>query len=138
MTPQQLRDECEGMRAEDISALGKSPLFSVGCHTVDHPFLSRCEPQEMRHQIEENKHWLEAVSGLRCDAIAYPSGDYNTDVLGLCREVSFSEGYAVSASLRSARELEIPRVGIYSASLEFLGFKVRWGNLLRAAGVSFG
>ena len=138
MTPQQLRDECEGMRAEEIAALGKSALFTVGCHTVDHPFLSRCEPREMRRQIEENKHWLEAVSGIRCDAIAYPAGDYNTDVLGFCREAAFSQGYAVAASVRSVPELEIPRVGIYSASLEFLGFKVRWGNLLRAARVSFG
>ena len=138
MTPQQLRDECEGMRGEEIAALCKSGLFSVGCHTVDHPFLSRCEPQEMRRQIEENKQWLEAVSGVRCDAIAYPAGDYNKHVLGVCREVSFSRGYAVAASVRSAPELEIPRVGIYSASLEFLGFKVRWGNFMRAARVPFG
>lgn len=138
MTPQRLRDECEGIRAEEIATLGKNELFSIGCHTVDHPFLARCEPKEARRQIEDNKCWLETVSGIRCDAVAYPSGDYNAEVLALCRESGFLQGYAVSPALRSAPELEIPRVGVYSASLEILGFKVQWGNLLRAARVSFG
>jgi peptidoglycan/xylan/chitin deacetylase (PgdA/CDA1 family) len=136
--PPGLRDEFEGMTAEQVGELASDALFSIGCHTVDHPFLSRCEPEEMCRQIAENKSWLESASGLKCDAIAYPLGDYNAQVLGLCRRFRFSQGYAVSASLRSVPELEIPRIGIYSTSLEFLGFKVLWGNLLRAARIAVG
>lgn len=138
MSPQQLADECEGMTAEQVGEMAADSLFSIGCHTVDHPFLSRCEPEEMCRQIDENKRWLESASGRKCDAIAYPVGDYDAQVLGLCRRLQFSHGYAVSASLRSEPELEIPRIGIYSTSLEFLGFKVLWGNLLRAARIAFG
>jgi peptidoglycan/xylan/chitin deacetylase (PgdA/CDA1 family) len=138
MSTQQLRDECEGMTSEQVGELANSELFSVGCHTVDHPFLTRCEPEEMRRQIEENKRWLETVSGVRCDAMAYPLSDYNAPVLDLCRELSFSQGYAVSPTLRSMPELEIPRIGIYSTSLEILGFKAVWGNVLRAARISVG
>lgn len=134
---QRLRDEYEGMRTEEICELAGNMLFAIGCHTVDHPFLCRCEPDEMQRQIVANKRWLESVTGRGCEAIAYPLGDYNVEVLDLCRPL-FSQGYAVSASLRSTPHLEIPRVGIYSKSVEFVGFKVQWGNLLRAARVPFG
>ncbi len=138
MSPDQLRDECEGMTAEQVGEMAADTLFSIGCHTVDHPFLSRCEPDEMCRQIDQNKRWLESATGLKCDTIAYPVGDYDAQVLGLCRRFLFSRGYAVSASLRSAPELEISRIGVYSTSLEFLGFKVLWGNLLRAARIAVG
>lgn len=138
MAPEQLSDECEGMTAEQVGELASNPLFSIGCHTVDHPYLPRCEPAEMCRQISENKSWLEAVAGLRCDAIAYPLGDYDAAVLELCRKLMFSKGYALSALLRSTPEFEIPRIGIYSTSLEFLGFKAQWGNLLRAARLAVG
>jgi peptidoglycan/xylan/chitin deacetylase (PgdA/CDA1 family) len=138
MMPEQLSDECEGMTAEQVGELAADSLFSIGCHTVDHPFLPRCEPAEMCRQISENKRWLEAASGVRCDAIAYPLGDYNAAVLELCRKVMFSQGYALSALMRSTPEFEIPRIGIYSTSVEFLGFKAQWGNLLRAARLAVG
>jgi peptidoglycan/xylan/chitin deacetylase (PgdA/CDA1 family) len=138
MTPAQLSDECEGMTGEQVADLTANPLFSVGCHTVDHPYLPRCEPTEMCRQISENKSWLEAVSRVRCDAIAYPLGDYDAAVVELCRKHMFSQGYALSPLLRSTPEFEIPRVGIYSNSLEFLGLKAQWGNLLRAARLAVG
>jgi peptidoglycan/xylan/chitin deacetylase (PgdA/CDA1 family) len=138
MSAAQLNDECEGMTGEQVAELAANPLFSIGCHTVDHPYLPRCEPAEMCRQISENKSWLQAVAGVRCDAIAYPLGDYDGAVLELCRKLMFSRGYALTALLRSTPEFEIPRIGIYSRSLEFLGFKAQWGNLLRAAGLAVG
>ena len=77
---QKLADCYAGMTAEQVDELSRDPLFSIGVHTVDHPFLSKCRAEEARRQILDNKKWIEKVSDKPCDSIAYPSGDYNAEV----------------------------------------------------------
>lgn len=127
-----------GMTPEQVGALSADPLFSLGVHTVDHPFLSQCSAQDVICQIQDNKSWLEEICGKSCDAIAYPSGDYDSAVLQCTRHFDFTHGYAVVQHLKTEAHLEIPRVGIYSASLHALGFKVQWGRAMRALGIKIG
>jgi hypothetical protein len=67
------------------------------------------------------------VSG-PCDAIAYPGGDYDAAVLDRCEELRFSTGYALTPRIRGRRDLQRPRIGVYSSSLDVLGLKVQWGT----------
>jgi peptidoglycan/xylan/chitin deacetylase (PgdA/CDA1 family) len=127
-----------GMTPEQIGDLASDPLFTVGAHTVDHPLLSRCAPHEAVRQIQENKSWLEQITDRPCIAIAYPSGNYDASVLEACRELGFSRGYATTPMFGRDRELEIPRMGIYAASLDALGFKIHWGHVMRAVGAPIG
>ena len=126
-----LTDHYAGMTAEQIEELSTNPLFSIGVHTLDHPFLTKCDWAEASRQIVGNKTWLENVIRRPCDAIAYPLADYDAEIVKLCRSVGFCRGYSVNRNIHCDLELERPRVGIYHPSLNELGFKVRWGNLLR-------
>jgi len=133
-----LNDRYAGITAEQMNELSRNPLFSIGVHTCDHPFLSKCERAEARRQILDNKNWIERILGKPCDFIAYPSGDYNAQVLDECRQLGLKRGYAVIPQLNTDAEYELPRVGIYSTSLEVLGFKAQWGDLLRAMKIKVG
>jgi peptidoglycan/xylan/chitin deacetylase (PgdA/CDA1 family) len=124
------RDECEGMSPDQVQELAANPLFTVGVHTVDHPRLTLCEPQEVLRQISENKSWLEQITGKPCGTIAYPYGDYNAETVESCRAAGLYRGYAVLQKLHCDRDWEVPRLGIYSPSLDVLGFKVIWGRAL--------
>ncbi len=124
------RDECEGMSPDQVQELAANPLFTVGVHTVDHPRLTLCEPQEVLRQISENKLWLEHITGKPCGTIAYPYGDYNAETVESCRAAGLYRGYAVLQKLHCDRDWEVPRLGIYSPSLDVLGFKVIWGRAL--------
>ena len=127
-----------GMTAEQVGDLAAEPLFSVGVHTVDHPLLTRCEPDEARRQIDANRTWLESVCGRRCEAVAYPGGDYSADLIQICQTRGFSRGYVVARQLRTRSPLERERIGIYSRSLDVLQLKVQWGTFLRFLGLSIG
>jgi peptidoglycan/xylan/chitin deacetylase (PgdA/CDA1 family) len=135
---QDVADLYAGMTAEQIGDLASDPLFTIGAHTVDHPLLSRCAPHQAVRQIQENKRWLEEITNRPCTAIAYPSGNYDASVLAACRELGFSRGYATTPVVGRDRELEIPRMGIYAASLDALGFKIHWGHVVRAMGAPIG
>jgi peptidoglycan/xylan/chitin deacetylase (PgdA/CDA1 family) len=134
----ELTDRYAGMTVEQIAELSADPLFSIGAHTVDHPFLTKCEPAEASRQIQNNRTWIEATCGRSCESIAYPGGDYNAELVGECQRVGFSRGYAVSAPRNRVSRLEIPRIGIYSSSTDVLGFKVQWGSVLRNLRIPIG
>lgn len=135
---QKLADCYAGMTAEQLGELATDPLFSVGVHTVDHPLLTKCEREEGFRQIRENKAWIERVCNNECSTIAYPSGDYNAELVEKCRELGFIHGYAVSPLLAAKTQLELPRIGVYSKSLSVLGFKVQWGNHMRVLRIKIG
>jgi len=133
-----LIDEYAGMTNDQVAALAADPLFAVGAHTVDHPFLTRCEPKEALRQIQANRAWIEAVCGGRCNDIAYPNGDYSAELLSVCREAGFKRGFATSTRIDRQSIFEVPRIGIYSQSTDVLGFKVQWGSLLRDVRIPVG
>jgi peptidoglycan/xylan/chitin deacetylase (PgdA/CDA1 family) len=134
----EIADYYAGMTAEQVGELAADPLFSIGSHTVDHPFLTKCEPKEVLRQIQDNKTWIEQVCNQRCETIAYPSGDYNAEVLKQCRNLRFAHGYALTPGLNADPQFELPRIGIYSTSVDILGFKVQWGNLMRTLRIQAG
>jgi len=133
-----LADLYAGMTAEQVAALAADPLFSIGIHTEDHPFLTRCEPAEALRQVQRNRQWLEDVCGRPCDTIAYPGGDYDDATLDMCRQARIDQGFAVMPRSAHRSRMEIPRIGVYAESTSALGFKAHWGSALRRAGLRVG
>ncbi len=138
LTKDELANYYAGMTADQVATLAGDSLFSIGVHTVDHPFLTRCEPEEACRQILENKTWIEQASQKKCDTIAYPAGDYDIDILEQSRQLNFAHGYVETPVVAAIPQLEIPRIGIYSPSLDILGFKVQWGSLMRTCRLNVG
>ena len=128
-----LADRFAGMPADQVAELSADPLFTIGIHTADHPYLTKCEAAEMRRQIEDNKRWIEHLTGKRCDVIAYPLGDYSGDVLRYCERLRLRYGFTVDKSIDGDAQLQLFRVGIYRPSLDELGFKVCWSHLVTLA-----
>jgi peptidoglycan/xylan/chitin deacetylase (PgdA/CDA1 family) len=129
--PKIAADRYQGMSAEQVADLAREPQFTIGCHTVDHPLLTRCTSKEAFRQIADNRSWLERVTKRKCRTIAYPGGDYNRQIVNQCRDLVLTDGFAVIPKLRSIPQFEVPRIGVYSASVLFLGYKVQLGNFLR-------
>jgi len=127
-----LVDNFAGMTEEQVRELASDPLFSIGIHTVDHPFLTKCGPEQAYRQIAENKVWIEAISNKSCDSIAYPLGDYDSHILQQCEQLGIRRGYAVIPSIGTHPDYEFSRVGVFEDSLGSLGFKVQWGKWVRS------
>jgi peptidoglycan/xylan/chitin deacetylase (PgdA/CDA1 family) len=125
-----IADYAEGMTLEQIAELAADPLFEVGMHTADHPYLSKCSSQEIATQLADNKQWIESLTGKPCRSVAYPLGDFNGGVLDECGKLRVQYGFSTDRRLEGDPDLQIPRVGIYQTSVNELGFKVCWGSLL--------
>jgi peptidoglycan/xylan/chitin deacetylase (PgdA/CDA1 family) len=135
---QEIANSYAGMTTEQIAELAADHLFSVGIHTLDHPLLTKCTNEETSRQILDNKTWLAQVCHQECDTIAYPGGDYDSGIVKQCQTLGLSEGYAVIPQTKNRSQLEISRMGVYSPSLEILGFKVQWSHLMRILKIKVG
>lgn len=133
-----MQDMYSGMTEKEIREIAADPLFSLGVHTVDHPVLIKCDIKEMRHQISENKRWLESFCNEECTTISYPQGFYDERVIEIVKDIGIRQGFVGTPTLNRYPDLEMPRVGIYSPSLNKLLVKVQWGNWMRTLKLKIG
>ncbi|MDD2465998.1 MAG: polysaccharide deacetylase family protein [Desulfobulbus sp.] len=101
------------MTADQIRQLDRDG-FDIHSHTLTHPRLSRCTPEEIKLELELSKLKLEEILGHRIDFISYPHGDYNSDILQSAYEVGYTKGFTIVPcnveGLGSQGEnMEIPR-----------------------------
>src|SRR5262249_29483165 len=125
-----LADEAQGMLPEQIRDLAQDPLFTVGAHTVDHPQLTRCEPDGVARQLAHNKAWLESVTAKVCDQFSYPEADFDRSVLEQCRRLGFQQAFGTERISIVDDRFAIRRIGVYSRSLVPLGVKLWCGHWL--------
>ncbi|MDO1581292.1 polysaccharide deacetylase family protein [Rhizobium oryzicola] len=62
------------MPRQELLTLSRHPLASLGAHTVSHRALARLSEQEASREMRRSANWLEALTGKRPSAIAYPYG----------------------------------------------------------------
>ena len=80
------------MNKKELIEISKLDNIEIGSHSVTHPYLSTCTEKERLFEIAESKNILEKWTGRKINAIAYPIGDYNDNVI---RQV-INAGYSVA------------------------------------------
>jgi peptidoglycan/xylan/chitin deacetylase (PgdA/CDA1 family) len=62
------------MGAPELNLVDASPLASLGAHTVSHRAVARLSDAEVRDEMSVSTDYVEAISGHRPKAFAYPYG----------------------------------------------------------------
>jgi peptidoglycan/xylan/chitin deacetylase (PgdA/CDA1 family) len=123
--PEVIDAEIRGIQASELGELSASSWVTVGGHTRNHPFLTQCQDQDLRLELEESKAELEKLCGRPVKFMAYPFGDYDPRVLQYVHDAGYELGFAVKPSgvLTNAR-YELSRTGIYRPGIGLLAAKV--------------
>jgi peptidoglycan/xylan/chitin deacetylase (PgdA/CDA1 family) len=82
------------MQISQMLKLSRTPLFSIGAHTVHHAMLARQKESDQKFEIEESKKVMEGLLGKPVKGFAYPYGNYDAVTKSLLLESGFQ--YAVS------------------------------------------
>jgi peptidoglycan/xylan/chitin deacetylase (PgdA/CDA1 family) len=78
--------------------LDMRPLVSFQNHTANHPFLSTLPADQIRSEMTTATSRLQTLTGQTVFSIAYPYGDFNTNVKDIAREY-FQYGFATVANV---------------------------------------
>lgn len=81
------------MDRAQLRELAQHPLASLGAHTVSHRALVRLAPDVAGHEMQRSADWLQKVTGIRPNTIAYPYGTkaaVSAREQAIARELGFS------------------------------------------------
>ncbi len=86
---------------DDVRALARSPLATIGAHTVSHPVLSGLSPVEVEDEMRGSRRRIEAALGIPIRHFAYP---YGTMPQVTARELAVGRtcGFATATTARPA------------------------------------
>jgi len=89
--------------------------IEFGSHTVTHPNLSQCSPEQIRKELVESKQVIERMTGREIISIAYPYGAVNGTIKSIAAETGYKFGIATnSGPLKFYEDLfEIHRAQIF-------------------------
>jgi len=85
--------------------------IAIGSHSVSHAHLTRLSDAELRHELEDSKHELEAELGRACTELAYPYGEHDARVRAAARAAGYRVAYALRG--RKGDPYSWPRVDLY-------------------------
>lgn len=107
--------------------------FEIGAHTVSHPILTSLSDEAARHEIEQCKRDLEAITGTPVRYFAYPNGKVGKDFDERHKEMVRSAGFAaafsteVGPAVRGRDLFQLPRSRPWDAHPFLFGLRLlRW------------
>ena len=75
--------------------------MEIGSHTLSHPRLAECSPEEAAKQIKESKLALESGLGLPVRYFSYPHGNFNAAVKKVVKECGYTAATTTRAGLNT-------------------------------------
>ena len=120
---------------EEVAALERSGLVSLGAHTVDHEILSRLSDGELRRQVEESAAEVRRRCRHPSRAFAYPNGrriDFDRRTRDVLPLAGLDAGLTTIGGLNGAQDdaFALRRL-VVDASMSRAEFEVRAAGLLR-------
>jgi len=92
------------MNSNQIKALAVNPLVSLGTHTHTHPKLTSLDEKSMERELRQSKNILEGLIGKKVMSLAFPHGDFNTEVLELARASGLTQFLTLEEQMVSANQ----------------------------------
>lgn len=109
--------EEEALSEKDLVELSSSHLVTLGSHGVTHRNLKTLTEGEVRHEMEESKSFLEAITGKTVEHFAYPFGTADHRELRIAQLVGFSTATTVrNGTLKKAHRnhlYSLPRLSFH-------------------------
>lgn len=89
--------------------------MSFGSHTVTHRALGELGWEEVKEELVNSKAVLESVLGRTVNAIAYPRGSYNSNVITIADNAGYKTGFTVREGIcvKTSPDFELRRVPVF-------------------------
>lgn len=103
------------MAAEQLADLSKRTLVRIGSHTLSHANLTQIPTVQAEAELTGSKQRLEELCGGSVEALAFPYGAYNQEVVTLARASGYRRVYTLDPVLADLQS-DSPCVGRFSMS----------------------
>jgi peptidoglycan/xylan/chitin deacetylase (PgdA/CDA1 family) len=103
----------------ELQWLAAHPLATLGAHTLSHRALARLPEAEARIEMQASADYLEAVTGIRPETIAYP---YGTPEAATAREARIARNLGFTLAVTTQPGLAAAKLTGYLPRISLNGF----------------
>jgi peptidoglycan/xylan/chitin deacetylase (PgdA/CDA1 family) len=98
--------------SEVISSFQSVELFTIGSHSHHHVNLTKLSREEVNHQLQTSKSLLERDMAISIDALAFPYGYFNENVVDAAIQAGYQYQIAGGNITNEWRGKVFPRIGV--------------------------
>jgi len=96
-----------------IKEMVSSGLIEFGAHTLNHCNLEQCDLDTANFEIKGSKEKVEELTGMSCEAFAYPFGRFNENVAAIVKKTGFTSAVTVKKGISEITDpFRIMRISI--------------------------
>ncbi|ACU04233.1 polysaccharide deacetylase family protein [Pedobacter heparinus] len=108
------RPEYFTMDQKELLDLQSSPLFTIGAHTMTHPYLPYFSYEYQKNEIQGGINFLKELTGNSINYLAYPHGGHNQDTLAILPDSGIELAFTTHAQhfTTDTNKYAIPRFQI--------------------------
>jgi len=112
LPPDQHNAKYDYVTRQQVKTLSQDPLFSIGSHTNTHPMPHQFNLLQLYKEYSESKKYIEELTGKPCQALAFPVGYYDRDLLKLVKNADYVLAFSVAdlGLLDQEARYSIPRI----------------------------
>lgn len=89
----------EIMTLNNLLYISKYDNVTIGSHTVSHPILLNCNQKELLYELRVSKEILEANLKKEVISLAYPNGDYNSNIIVECKNAGYKLAFTTEQKI---------------------------------------
>ena len=112
------------LNADELRALSRSSLLTIGSHTVNHPSVGRLSIGDQAFELTESKRAIERIIGKTVTQFAYPFGglsDYTRKTISILRDVGYERAFSTTKKCYQGGSLyEISRKCVSNIGIDVL------------------
>jgi peptidoglycan/xylan/chitin deacetylase (PgdA/CDA1 family) len=71
--------------------------MEIGSHTLEHPFLTKCDEARLEQELMKSKQVLEAKLGINIDFLCFPYGFFDDNTKTIARKAGYKGALAIFA-----------------------------------------
>lgn len=98
------RSYCRSMSSNQLLNLSKSPLMTIGGHTVTHSCLANESTDTQDWEITQSKEKIENIIGRRIEVFSYPFGqvgDFSEETIHIAKKCGYKKVFAAFLGIAS-------------------------------------
>ena len=86
---------------KELNTISTNSFVTLGNHTANHSILTNYSLQEIKEELSEANKALADITGKEPDTVAFPNGNFNTDVLDVTKELKFQFAFTTINKLNT-------------------------------------
>jgi len=95
------------LNTKELKEISVSPYVTIGNHTCNHSILTNYSGQEIKDELLLSNDTLYEITGMKPLTVAFPNGNFNSQVLDITKELGFELAFTIINKLNTLPAIDV-------------------------------